>query len=127
MKTRLAMPSIIFALVLLPGFGFGCATADEGQISSRDYARPQKTISAARALGAESMPTAKLYLSYARDGVAQANKAIEVGNNPAAKLALARAQADANLALTMSKRQQMASQVRDINQEIKELDRQLKN
>ncbi|AWV89119.1 DUF4398 domain-containing protein [Bradymonas sediminis] len=127
MKTRLAMPSLILALVLIPGFGFGCSTGSDAQISARDYARPQKTISAARALGAESMPTAKLYLSYARDGVAQANKAIQAGNNPAAKLALARAQADANLALTMSKQQKMAMQVRDINQEIRQLDEQLKN
>lgn len=125
MKTRFAMPLLMLSLFLFAGPG--CATGDEGAISAAEYARPQKTISAARALGAESMPTAKLYLSYARDGVTQANKAIEAGNNPAAKLALARAQADANLALTLSKRQKLAVQVRDINQEIRQLEQQLSN
>lgn len=127
MKKRLTIPSLIVTVLLVPVFGLGCSTAGEGQISARDYARPQKTISAAQALGAERMPTAKLYLNYARDGVAQANKAIERGNNSSAKLSLARAQADADLALTMSKRQKMAVQVRDVNRQIRQLGQQLEN
>jgi hypothetical protein len=103
----------------------GCATSAAEQVSSDAYSRPQKTISAARALGAENLPEAKLYLSYAREGVEQADRAIQRGQNHAAKLALARAQADADLALTMTKQRRMAVEVHEINERINRLEQQL--
>ncbi len=122
MKRILSIPLIALALVFVPLVG--CTTTSSNQVTAREYAQPRETIRAAQAMGASRVPRAQLYLSYAKDSVDQADQALDNGKNYQARLALARAQADANLALTMAKERQMVQQVRQIQQRIQQLDQQ---
>lgn len=120
----LTLVAALLALTWLPLAG--CASTSHGEpVSAQAYAQPQKTIGAAQAMGADRLPTARLYLSYAQDGVAQADQAIQAGEHDLARLALARAQADANLALTLTHERQMTQQVDEINQRIQRLNSQI--
>jgi hypothetical protein len=120
MKRLLSIPILALAMVCLPLFG--CATADGQEITAKDYSKPRETIRAAQAVGANSIPQARLYLSYAKDEVNNASMLIENGKNYRARLALARAQADADLALTLSKERRMVQQVRQIEDRIQQID-----
>lgn len=126
-RARVIRPLLMtFAALALAGAALvGCASAQQEQIDARAYAAPQRAISAAQALGAENQPQARLYLSYAQDAVKQADVAIQHGNHDIARLALARAEADARLALTMTQQRQMATEVEEVNRRIQQLDNQL--
>jgi hypothetical protein len=62
----------------------------------------EKAISAAEGGGANSVPKAALHLKQAQDQVAEAKKLIEDEDMERAEWALRRAEADAQLALTMA-------------------------
>lgn len=123
MKRILSIPLIVLALAVLPLVG--CATAKGEQVTARDYAKPRETIRAAQEMGATRHPQARLYLSYARDAVMQADQALDQGDNYQARLALVRAQSDADLALTLAKERRMVEQVRQIQNRIDRLDEQI--
>jgi hypothetical protein len=63
----------------------------------------QSAERSARELGAESMPVAQLSLKLAQQQIAQAEKAMEKGENRQADSLLIRAQADAELALAQAR------------------------
>jgi hypothetical protein len=69
----------------------------------------QSTIRAAEELGAENVPEAKLHLQLAKDETASAQKLAADGNDRAL-LMLARADSDADLALSMARETAMKSQ-----------------
>lgn len=123
MQRLLSIPIVALALVLLPLVG--CATADSQPVTARDYAKPRETIRAAQEVGANQVPEAKMYLSYAKDEVNKADKLLEQGETYHARMALARAQADADLALTMAKERRMVQQVRQIETRIQRLENQV--
>ena len=123
MQRLFSIPIVALALVALPLVG--CATADSEQVTARDYAKPRETIRAAQEIGANQVPKAKMYLSYAKDEVNKADKLLDEGENYQARMALARAQADADLALTMAKERRMVKQVRQIEHRIQRLENQV--
>jgi hypothetical protein len=123
MKRLLTIPIVALAMVCLPMFG--CATADTQQLTAKDYAKPRETIRAAQEVGATEIPQARMYLSYATNEVQKADKFLDQGMQHEASLALARAQADADLALTLAKERQMVQQVRQIENRIQRLETQI--
>lgn len=111
MKTlaRLMMPA---AMVLLGCAGTTASTARMGAT--------QAAIRSAGEVGAERDPTAALHLQYAREQFAQAEQLSRGGEGERAERVLARAEADAELALALSRRsasmaaaRQAASQVQE--------------
>lgn len=119
MQRFLATPFLVLGLLFMPLVG--CATADSQEISGQDYSQPHETIRAAEAMGANEVPRARMFLSYAEEQVRNADRAIEAGENNQARMLLARAQADADLALSLAQEQQVSEQVRQIDQRIERL------
>lgn len=66
-------------------------------------AAAQASIRAANEVGAEHNPTAALYLQYAREGYARADALSQDGKGEEAQRMLLRAQADAELAMALSR------------------------
>jgi hypothetical protein len=60
----------------------------------------QASIRAAEAVGATETPNSALYLKMAQDGLAEAKRLMQDGDNEEAALALDKAQADAELSLS---------------------------
>jgi hypothetical protein len=67
-------------------------------------ASTQAAIRSAREVGAEQNPVAALHLQYAREGFAQAEQLSRDGEGERAQRVLQRAQADAELAMALSRR-----------------------
>jgi hypothetical protein len=88
-----------FALVLAAAvFGCGGAPRPEARIASS-----QGAIRGAEEAGAETVPQATLHLKLAQEQREQALELIKNGDNHRADLLLARAEADAELAVALSR------------------------
>ena len=66
-------------------------------------AASEGTIRAAEEVGAKDVPTAALHVQLAKEETDKARIMMKAGNNDRAKFMLMRAQADAELAITLSK------------------------
>ncbi|MFO0675945.1 MAG: DUF4398 domain-containing protein [Polyangiaceae bacterium] len=66
-------------------------------------ASTQSAIRAAHENGAESIPSAQIYLKYATDQMATAEKLIKEGDNEKAEWILSRAETDAELSVALAK------------------------
>lgn len=122
MRRFTAIPAVIFALALLPLVG--CATGDSDEISAEEYSEPRELIRAAQEVGAEDNPRANLFLGYATEQLQAAEQAREQGNYDRARLLLARAEADADLALTLAQEGRLAQQVDQIDERIERIRRE---
>jgi hypothetical protein len=88
-------------LLLVAGMSLaGCASAP---VPADRLASAQAGIRAAAEVGAEGVPEAALHLKMARDQVAQATALNRDGETDRAAMVLARAEADAELALTLTR------------------------
>lgn len=78
----------------------GCASmpAPTNRLASSEAA-----IRGAREVGAESVPSASLYIKLSEEELASAKKLMADGNNMDADLQLQRSQADAELALSLAR------------------------
>ena len=74
-------------------------------------AETQSAISAAAAVGAEQNPQAALHLKMARDQLTEAQGLIDSGKNDEARLVLERADADAEVALMITREAQASAGV----------------
>jgi hypothetical protein len=108
------------ALLAITAIGCGGAAIPHEQLTSS-----QAAIRAAEEVGAKSYPTAELHLRFAKDQVAKARTLIADDENEEAKRVLQRAQADAELAIAITKEsavraqaEQALSQVRELRQQI---------
>lgn len=81
----------------------------------------QAAITAAAAVGAESNPQAALHLKMARDQLRQAQGLLADGKDREARLVLERAQADADVAMMLTREAQAAANVRKAQAEIEAL------
>jgi hypothetical protein len=72
----------------------------------------QASISAAAAVGAEQNPQAALHLKMARDQLAEAQGLIDSGKNDEARLVLERADADAEVALIITREAEASNGVK---------------
>lgn len=103
MKTCLVLAmSGALALVLAPVGG--CASAPP---PSERLTTAESAIRGATEVDANSVPRAALHLKLAQEQVDKAKRYIEEGANERADLALRRAQADAELAIALSKQHDM--------------------
>lgn len=81
----------------------------------------QSSISAAAAVGAEQNPQAALHLKMARDQLSQAQGMINNGKNDEARLVLDRANADAEVALMITREAQAEANTRKAQAEVQSL------
>ncbi|HZF55225.1 MAG TPA: DUF4398 domain-containing protein [Polyangiaceae bacterium] len=116
-----ALP-LSLALFAIAAIGCGGAAIPHDQLASS-----QASIRAAEEVGANKYPTAQLHLRFAKDQVEKAKALIEDGEIEEAKLVLQRAQADADLAIAITKEnavradaEQALSQVAALRQQIQQ-------
>lgn len=81
----------------------------------------QSSISAAAAVGAEQNPQAALHLKMARDQLSQAQGLINDGKNDQARLVLERANADAEVALMITREAQAEANTQKAQAEVQGL------
>jgi hypothetical protein len=80
--------------------GMACASAP---VPTEQLASTEASVRAAHELGAERVPRAQLHLKLAQEQMQQARKLAEDGETERAGVVLARARADAELALMLSR------------------------
>jgi hypothetical protein len=117
---HVSVVTIAFLMGLLVAFA-GCAPADTPRVTDAERDQTRETINAARHLQAEELPRAQIYLRYAVEQASQAERALERGDDRRANLLLARAQADADLALALASEQRVAQQVTRLEKRIERL------
>lgn len=81
----------------------------------------QSSISAATAVGADQNPQAALHLKMARDQLREAQGLIDRGKNDDARLVLERADADAEVALMITREAQASENVRKARSDVENL------
>jgi len=81
----------------------------------------QSSISAAAAVGADQNPQAALHLKMARDQLSEAQGLIDSGKNDEARLVLERANADAEVALMITREAQASESVKKTQAEVNAL------
>jgi hypothetical protein len=84
----------------------------------------QASIRAAEAVGATDTPNSALYLKMARDGLTEAKRLIQDGDNEEATLALDKAQADAELSLSYAREAKAREEAEAAQAKIGELKRE---
>lgn len=90
-----------------------CAVACGGSsLPPAKVADTQSSISAAAAVGADQNPQAALHLKMARDQLTEAQALIDSGKNDDARLVLERADADAEVALMITREAQASDGVK---------------
>lgn len=87
-------------IVLLVTACAGCADMPPPQAR---MASSEAAIRGAREVGAESVPSASLYLRLAEEQLAKAKAMMAAGDNEGADITLQRAKADAELALSLTR------------------------
>ena len=86
----------------------------------------QSSISAAAAVGAEQNPQAALHLKMARDQLKQGQALIDDDKDEEARLVLERADADAQLALMITREAQASANVKKAQTDVQDLQTQNK-
>jgi hypothetical protein len=79
------------------------------------------SVSAAEAVGAENVPKARYHLKLARDQIATGEALIGDGNMAEADLVLQRAQADAELALSLSRETSIRAEAAEAKKKLEKL------
>lgn len=93
-------PAIMLGSLLLVAFAAGCSSNPPLRTDSSTAA-----IRAAEAVGVQDAPRAALHLQLARESVARAEVLAEKGEQDEARSLLMRAEADAELAILLSREQ----------------------
>jgi hypothetical protein len=109
-----------FALLALGAIGCGGAAIPHEQLASS-----QAAIRAAEEVGANSNPTAELHLKFAKDQVAKARTLIADDENEEAKIVLQKAQADAELAIAITKESAVRAQAEQALAQVQSLRQQI--
>ena len=78
-------------------------------------------VRSAREVGAEQQPQASYYLELADEQIAQAEELIEAGRMQRAELVLRRAEADAELAIALTRTAAVAEQAQQSTERIREM------
>jgi hypothetical protein len=85
----------------------------------------QAAIRAANEVGTDESPRAALHLKYARDQYALAQQLVEKEENERAAMLLRRAEADADLALSLSREATSEKQAKETSEQVRELREEL--
>ena len=114
---RLVRPTFAAALVMA-----GCASSPPPTV---ELARAQSAVRVADELGAEDSPQAALHVQMARDYLAVAHRRMDDDDNGEAALALRRAEADAELAISLVREAVERAKAEEIVQKVQILRREI--
>jgi hypothetical protein len=106
------------AALLAAAFATSCATM---QLPQDDY-KPGETVAAATERGAEDNPEARKYLQSAKKKIAKADELRGEGEEDAARLELMEAQADADYALALLRRDDAKAEAKEIRRKVRSLE-----
>jgi hypothetical protein len=112
--------------VFVLGVTIGLAACGGAPPPEKEMIAAQATIRGAQEIGADKLPGASLHLKLAERQVDKAKVLIADEYNDRALLVLKRAQADADLALSMTREETAVTEARKTNEELTELKRKLK-
>lgn len=101
--------------------GCGGATVPAGDVASA-----QAAVRAANEVGAQDVPQAALHLKYAREQLDEARRLIEEDRSERAKMLLKRAEADAELALTLAREAQERKKAQKVMADVEKLQKMLR-
>lgn len=96
----------------------GCASP---AVTSKEYSEPRETLAAARQVGTTENQQASLYMQYAEENLAHADKLIAEEEHDRARYYLDRAEADAELALAYAERSSTKQELEKLESRIDEL------
>ena len=120
MAIRLTIQRLACLSLLLLGVGCGASAPPTLQ-----QTKTQSAIRGAEVAGAEDTPKAKLHLKMAKDHLANAEQLISEEEYDDAALVLRRAEADAELAIALSKESDARGRAEDLQRKVQELKREV--
>jgi hypothetical protein len=106
----------MLALLSVAAIGCGGAAVPQAELTSS-----QSAIRAAEEVGANNLPQAELHLKFAKDQVEKAKALIADDDNEEAKRVLMRAQADAELAISLAKESSVRAEAHLAMQQVEQL------
>lgn len=110
------MKTFALGLVTLSALAAGCASTP---LPADRMGNAQASIRGAEVAGARNEPTAALHLRLAQENYDKAMKMAKDGDTDRAKLVLQRAEADAELALLLSKEQQERAEAQKLMEQVR--------
>ncbi|HLV67266.1 MAG TPA: DUF4398 domain-containing protein [Polyangiaceae bacterium] len=114
-----ALGRLLFITAIL---GFSTLTACGGGAIPRDQmTMAQATVKGAEVGGAPQEPKAALHLKLAKEQIAKANSLIAKGDNDEAARVIARAQADADLALALARQANARRETQEAREQIEQI------
>jgi len=99
-----------------------CASA---QMPSAELTEAKSAVRAARAVGVEDAPKARLHLEKANNAIERAKAFVDEDNENEARNALARAESDAELALALAEENRVRKELQQAQKTIQKLKKQL--
>lgn len=109
-------PMRITLIAVLLTAGAGCAAS--APLPTARMASTEAAIRSAREVGAESVPNASLHLKLSEEQVAKAKTAMANEDNIKADLMLQRAQADAELALALTRENTAQAEAKQVTDQV---------
>ncbi len=110
-------------VVLIAGMVAGCASYPA---PTQKMVDAEAAIRSAKEVGAEKVPKAQLHVTLAQEQVDKAKKLMSDGDNQRAEMFLQRAQADAELSLTLAKQEGAKTEAQKSSEDLKALKEKLK-
>jgi hypothetical protein len=108
-------------LLMLVGVVGGIAACGGAQVPTEHVAQSEASIRAAEEVGAKNSPSAALHLQFAKEQVEQAKVLIKNNENERAKYVLARAAADAELAVALAREEAMQGEAQKALEQVQSL------
>lgn len=109
------------ALSLLGAGMLGAAGCGGAAVPTAAQTDAQAAIRSAREVGAEQQPQASFYLELANEQIAEAEEKIEEGQMQRAELLLRRAEADAELAIALTRTAAVTNRAEESMERIREM------
>ena len=109
--------TIVILTSLIALVASSCASA---QLPDENYA-PAQTIAAAEERDVDNLPEAKLHLKLARDQMQEAEALRKDGKEDEADILMMKAQADADYALAILRRQDQQAETEEVRKKLEEL------
>jgi hypothetical protein len=91
------------------------------EVPRAEHVDTKSSVQTAELAGAKEVPSASLYLKMAQDGVERAEALMEEKEYDEAKRVLQRAQMDADLALTMTREEELRQEAEDEKERLRKL------
>jgi len=109
----------------LAAFALAAAACGGQALPAKQLADSEAAIRAADEMHANQVPRAALHLTLAKEQYAAAQQAINAGDYQRARIALGRADADAELALALAQSDQAAKDAQQATEKVQNLEREI--